>query len=83
MVFASASVIGVEQAPQNGCCQRLCLQGESQLRAASLGGSPRSANMSDTGSFQTTASALVSEYVRFCVHPLKAESLFPTALWLS
>ena len=24
-----------------------------------------------------------SEHVRFCMHPLRAESLFPIALWLS
>ena len=43
---------------QNGTCQCLCLQGELQLLLASSGDPPRSANESDLGSFQMTASAL-------------------------
>ena len=39
--------------------------------------------MSDTGSFQITASPRVLECVRSCVHSLKMEPLFPMALWLS
>ena len=40
MVIASTSVLMVEQAPQNGCHQCLCPQGEHQLSLASLSGSP-------------------------------------------
>ena len=46
----------------------------------SLEGSLRSASGSDPGSFQVTASALGLS-MRFCVYPLRAEHLFPTALW--
>ena len=48
----------VEPAPQNGCNQCLCPQGELQLPPASPGDSPGSACGSDPGSFQMTASAL-------------------------
>ena len=42
----------------NFCHQHVCPQGELQLSPASPGVSPRSANGSDPGSFQITASAL-------------------------
>ena len=58
MVLVSTSVLVVEQVPQNGCHQCLCLKEEHQLPPASLKGSPRSAGRSDPGSFQITASAL-------------------------
>ena len=41
------------------------------------------ASGSDLGSFQTTGSALGLELVRFCMSPVRVESLFPTVLWLS
>lgn len=58
MVLASIGVLKVEAAPQNGCYQHLCTQGESQLPSAPLGGSPRSAGRSDLESFHITASVL-------------------------
>ena len=58
MVLARTSVHVVEQAPQNGCYQNLCPQGDSSCLHVSLGDSPRSAGGSDPGSFQITASAL-------------------------
>ena len=58
--------------------------GESKLPPASLGGSPRLVSGSDPDSFQITASALgLVEHVRFTMSPLRANSLFLTALWLS
>ena len=58
MVLARTSVHVVEQAPQNGCCQYLCPQGELPLPLASLKGSLRSARGSDQGTFQITPSNL-------------------------
>ena len=58
MALASSSVLTVEQAQSDVCCLHLCPQDESQLPPASPGGSPRSANGSDPGSFQITASVL-------------------------
>ena len=58
MVLARTSVHVVEQAPQNGCYQNLCPQGDSSCLHVSLGDSPRSAGGSDPGSFQITTSAL-------------------------
>lgn len=55
MAPASTSVPVVEQAPQNGCCRRLCPQGALQLLPASPGDSPRPAGGSVPGSFQMTA----------------------------
>ena len=56
--LANTSVLVVEPAPQKGCCQHLCPQGEPQLPPASLGVSPRSVSGYDPGSFQITASVL-------------------------
>lgn len=58
MGLASTSVLMVEEAPQYGLCQCLYLQGEVQLPPDSLGGSPRSASGSDSGSFHINASVL-------------------------
>lgn len=54
----STSVLVVECAPPDGCCQCLWPQGEPQLPSASLGGSLRSVGMSDSSSFQIIATAL-------------------------
>ena len=48
-----------------------------QLPSASPGGSPRSASRSNSGSFKLLLLPWVLDCVRFCVHPLRAESLFP------
>ena len=56
MAIAHACVLVVGRAPQNGCCQHLCTQGELHFSPASLGGSPRSASGSDPASLQITAS---------------------------
>ena len=71
----------------------MCSQDELQLSPASLGGSPKSADGFDLGFFQITASSLNSlegniysldicslECVKFCVHPIRVETLFPEAL---
>ena len=52
-------------------------QSELQLPLDSPGNSPRSAGRCETGSFQITASAKYLKAVRFCVLPLRVESLFP------
>ena len=57
-VLASTSVLLVERAPKNGCCQFLCPEEKFQLPLASSGGSPRSASESDPGHFQITVPAL-------------------------
>ena len=72
MALASTSVHVVERAPQNGCHQCLCPQGELQFPPASLGGSPRSAGGSDPGSFQTTASALGPRAYEILCAPFKS-----------
>ena len=58
MVLISTSFLMVRQPPRNDCFQALCPQWESQLPPASLGGSPRSESVSNSSSFQVTASAL-------------------------
>ena len=78
MALASTSVLMVKQSPPYGCCQCLCPQVVPQLMPTSPGGCPRLASGSDPGSFQVTASVL-GEHVRFGMHPLRAESLFPIA----
>ena len=73
MMLASTSVLMVEQAPKNECCQCLCAQGESWLPPDSLGSSPTSANGSDPGSFQITASALVFRVCEILCATFKSE----------
>ena len=58
MALAINSVLVVEQASKNSCCQCLCPQCELHWPLASLGGSVRSAGRSDLGFFQITASSL-------------------------
>lgn len=58
MVLPSTSVITVDWAPQNGCCQSLHYQGESHLPPDSPGGFQRSSSGSGPGSFQAIVSAL-------------------------
>lgn len=58
MALARRSVLMVESAPQNGCCQCLCPQDESQLPPAFLGVIQDNIGGCDPGSFQITASAL-------------------------
>ena len=53
---ACISVLVVGQAPPNGYQQHLCPQEVYQLLSASLGGSPKSANGSEPGSFEIPAS---------------------------
>ena len=72
MVLARTSVHVVEQAPQNGCYQNLCPQGDSSCLHVSLGDSPRSAGRSASGYCQTTASALILEQVRLLCAPFKS-----------
>ena len=80
MGLASTSVHVVERAPQNGCHQCLCPQGQLQLPPASPGDSQQ---MSLTQApFKLLLLPWVSECVRFCVLPLRVESIFSIALWL-
>ena len=58
MALLSTSVRGVGWAPQNGCCQYLCPQNESQLPPPSPRGCPKSSSGYDPSSFQSNASAL-------------------------
>ena len=58
MVFARISIYLGEWISKDGCHQCLCFQGELPLPPASPWGSPRSAAVSNSGSFQITASAL-------------------------
>ena len=51
------------------------------MSPTSPGGSQRSASGSDSGKLLFLS--WISEYVRFCVHPLRVGSLFPTALPVS
>ena len=54
MVFASTSVLVVEQAPQNGCYQCICPQG----KPACILPSAKISKWSDSHSFQFTAFTL-------------------------
>ena len=83
MATVSTCVLVVEWANQNGCRKCLCCQGKSHLPPASLGCSPRSANGLTQVPFKLVHLFWDSEYVSFCAHPLRVDSLFPTALWLS
>ena len=76
MMLASTTVLTAEQAPQNGCHQCLCPQGESLLPPASPVGSSRSASGSDPGFFQITDSALALGGVRFLCAPFKSRVCF-------
>ena len=73
----------VEQAAQNGCCQRLCPLGDLQLPPPSVGSSPRSAGGSDPGSLHITASSLGARICEILHTPFQSGSLFPTAFLLS
>lgn len=55
---SATGVLVLAYAPQKGFLQYLCPQCELQLSPASLGGSLRSAYVSDPASFQITTSAL-------------------------
>ena len=61
----------------------VCVPGELQLPPASLGASPRSASGLTQAPFKLLLLPWVPEHVGFCVCPLRVESLFPTALWVS
>ena len=67
----------------NFLANAICPQSEFQLPLGSLGGSPRSEIMCDKALFKLLLLVWTLECVRFCVHPLIMESLFPLALWLS
>ena len=66
------------------CPPPVCMSlGESQLSLAFPGGSSRSAGGLTQGPFKLLPLCWDWEYVRFFVCPLRAESLSPSALWLS
>ena len=62
-----------------------CLWPQSELRLppASLWGSPGSVDSLTQARFKLLCLPWVPEHVKFCVYPLRLESLFPAALWLS
>ena len=68
MALASTSVLVVERAPKNGCCQYLCLWWESQWPSAFSGRLLQDKQVSLT---QATFKALcwhrVPKGVRFCM----------------
>ena len=64
----SISVIAIELTLPNACHQILHSQLESQLLPASPGGSPRSADRSDPGSFKLLPLCWYLENVRFYMH---------------
>ena len=71
----------LEEGFQNGTCQCLCFQGELQLLLASSGDPPRSANESDLGSFQMTASVLGPRGCEILCVPFKSGvSVSPNSL---
>lgn len=72
MALASTSILMIEAAPQNGRDQYLYFQGEFQLPPTSPGGSPRSAGMSDPGSFQIIVSALGPRACEILCAPFKS-----------
>ena len=72
MVLVSISVLPVEQAPPDFCCQCLCPQGKFQLLPNSLGGFLISASESDLGFFQITASVLGLRVCEILCAPFKS-----------
>ena len=72
MVLVSISVLDVEQAPPDFCCQCLCPQGKFQLLPDSLGGFLILASESDLGFFQITASALGLRVCEILCAPFKS-----------
>lgn len=81
MAVASTSVHVVEQGPQNDCCQRLYSQSKLHLPSASPEDSPDQ----QVGLIQTPLKLLPLPWLlkcsRFCKHPLRVKSPFPTAPW--
>lgn len=78
MVLASTSILVVERAPKNDCCQCLCPQRDSQLpftflEVLCLAQIP----------FRLFPLYLIFECVKFCVCLLRTEPLFSPALRLS
>ena len=57
-------------------------QSELELSPASLWGSPGSVGSLTQARFKLLRLPWVPEHVKFCVHPFRVVSLFPTALWL-
>ena len=83
MTPSNTSVHTVEVAPQHGCCQCLCPEGEPQPPLASLGDSPRPAGRSDPCSYQIVAFALGPGACEILCAPCKSEvSIFLSPLEL-
>ena len=83
MALASTNVLMIEQTPQNGSCQCLCPQGESQLPPSSPGGSPWPTNGFSQAAFKLLPLCWHSGQMIFHVHPLSTESMFPVLHQLS
>ena len=83
MARASTTVHMVEQAPQNGCLQHLCPQGSPTCLLHLQKALHDQQLVLTQAFFKLQSLGWNSEHVRFCVHPLRVEYLFPTALQLS
>ena len=71
------------QASPSASCQCLCPPGELQMPSASPGGSLRSEGGFSQGSFKLLPLSCILDHVRFCVSPLRVESLVSSVLWVS
>ena len=78
MALVNTSFFTVPQTSPNDCLQHLCSQREYQFPVTLPGVSPRSVK-----SFRLLLLCWDSAYVRVCMCPLRAESLFHKALHLS
>lgn len=78
MVLTSTGVIMVERASGEWLLPVSVSPGG--IASCLLGSLSKISKWIDLGSFQITALYWISEHVRFCVHILRGESLFPTAL---
>ena len=83
MVLATTSVhVGkLPQVPPVSQC--LCPPGELQTPSASPGDSLRSEGGFAQGSFKLLPLSCILDHVKFCVSPLRVESLVSSVLWVS
>ena len=79
MALASINVLTVEWVSKNGYYPHLCSQEEFQLSPVYLWNTPRSTS----GPFNLLPLHWDMKHVWFCVWPVRVESLFPTAFWLT
>ena len=83
MPLASTRALMVVTALQNSCHQHLCPQGKPHLPPP-FREVPQDQQVGLTQApFKLLPLGWISEHVRFYMSPLREESMFPTALWLS